>query len=157
LTADALLDQEIETTGPDAADAGARGRYAEAVLPEEMLRLAEELTRVDALDDPVFVAPFVPLFDRRLGPDPGRLGPPLLVIVARPVGPRAMGDFVSARPIDWHGWSKCGARHHAKAAWRALKCVVPQRSKQCILCSRRSARCVDRTGGQRVVYMPLLH
>jgi IS5 family transposase len=40
----------------------------EAVLPEEMLRLAEELTRVDALlDDPVFVAPFVPFFGRRLG------------------------------------------------------------------------------------------
>jgi hypothetical protein len=116
----------------------------EAVLPEEMPRLAEELTRVDALlDDPVFVAPFVPFFDRRLGPDPGRLGtPPLRVIVAR--------------PIDWHGWSKCGARHHAKAAWRSLKCVVLQRSKQWILCSCSSARSVDRTGGQRVVYIPLL-
>src|SRR3954470_13696590 len=40
----------------------------EAVLPEELLRLPEELARVDALlDDPAFFAPFVPLFDRRLG------------------------------------------------------------------------------------------
>lgn len=40
----------------------------EAVLPEEVLRLPEELARVDALlDDPVFFAPFVPFFDRRLG------------------------------------------------------------------------------------------
>ena len=36
----------------------------EAVLPEEVLRLPEELARVDALlDDPVFFAPFVPFFD----------------------------------------------------------------------------------------------
>src|SRR3954447_1069108 len=40
----------------------------EAVLPEELLRLPEELARVDALlDDPAFFAPFVPLFDPRLG------------------------------------------------------------------------------------------
>jgi transposase, IS5 family len=40
----------------------------EAVLPDEVLRLPEELARVDALlDDPVFFAPFVPLFDPRLG------------------------------------------------------------------------------------------
>jgi transposase, IS5 family len=40
----------------------------EAVLPEEVLRLPEELARVDALlDDAVFFAPFVPLFDPRLG------------------------------------------------------------------------------------------
>jgi IS5 family transposase len=40
----------------------------EAVLPEEVLRLPEELARVDALlDDPVFFAPFVPFFDPRLG------------------------------------------------------------------------------------------
>ena len=40
----------------------------EAVLPEEVLRLPEELARVDALlDDPVFFAPFAPLFDPRLG------------------------------------------------------------------------------------------
>ncbi|NMH98255.1 ISNCY family transposase [Pseudonocardia acidicola] len=40
----------------------------EAVLPAEVLRLPEELARVDALlDDPAFFAPFVPLFDPRLG------------------------------------------------------------------------------------------
>src|SRR3954454_15171905 len=40
----------------------------EAVLPEEVLRLPEELARVDALlDDPVFFAPFVPFFDPRSG------------------------------------------------------------------------------------------
>jgi IS5 family transposase len=40
----------------------------EAVLPEVVLRLPEELARVDALlDDPVFFAPFVPFFDPRLG------------------------------------------------------------------------------------------
>jgi IS5 family transposase len=40
----------------------------EAVLPEEVLRLPDELARVDALlDDPVFVAPFAPFFDPRLG------------------------------------------------------------------------------------------
>jgi transposase, IS5 family len=38
----------------------------EAVLPEEVLRLPEELARVDVLlDDPVFFAPFVPFFDPR--------------------------------------------------------------------------------------------
>jgi IS5 family transposase len=40
----------------------------EAVLPDQVLRLPEELARVDPLlDDPVFFAPFVPLFDRRVG------------------------------------------------------------------------------------------
>src|SRR4051794_8960466 len=40
----------------------------EAVLPEEVLRLPDELARVDALlDDPVFFAPFTPFFDPRLG------------------------------------------------------------------------------------------
>jgi IS5 family transposase len=40
----------------------------EAVLPEEVLRLSEELARVDALlDDPAFCAPFVPFFDPRVG------------------------------------------------------------------------------------------
>lgn len=40
----------------------------EVVLPEEVLRLSEELARVDALlDDPAFFAPFVPLFDPRVG------------------------------------------------------------------------------------------
>jgi IS5 family transposase len=40
----------------------------EAVLPDEVLRLSDELARVDAsLDDPAFFAPFVPFFDPRLG------------------------------------------------------------------------------------------
>ena len=40
----------------------------ESVLPEELLRLPEELARVDALlDDPAFFAPFVPFFDPRIG------------------------------------------------------------------------------------------
>jgi len=40
----------------------------EAVLPPEVLRLPEELARVDALlDAPVFFAPFVPFFDPRVG------------------------------------------------------------------------------------------
>jgi hypothetical protein len=52
----------------------------EAVLPAEMQRIAEELTRVDALlDDPVFVSPFVPFFNRRLGRHPAR---PTMAITA---------------------------------------------------------------------------
>src|SRR3954452_8350871 len=40
----------------------------EAALPAEVVRLPEELARVDALlDDPVFFAPFAPFFDPRLG------------------------------------------------------------------------------------------
>jgi hypothetical protein len=40
----------------------------EAALPDEVLRLPDELARVDALlDDPAFFAPFVPFFDPRLG------------------------------------------------------------------------------------------
>ena len=40
----------------------------EAMLPDEVLRLPDELARVDALlDDPVFFAPFVPFFDPRIG------------------------------------------------------------------------------------------
>jgi transposase, IS5 family len=40
----------------------------EAVLPDEVLRLPDELARVDALlDDPVFFAPFAPFFDPRVG------------------------------------------------------------------------------------------
>jgi transposase, IS5 family len=40
----------------------------ESLLPEELLRLPEELARVDALlDDPAFFAPFVPFFDPRMG------------------------------------------------------------------------------------------
>ena len=40
----------------------------EAVLPAELLKLPDELARVDALlDDPVFFAPFVPFFDRGSG------------------------------------------------------------------------------------------
>src|SRR4051794_19898808 len=40
----------------------------EAALPAELLRLPEELARVDALlDDPVFFAPFAPFFDPQMG------------------------------------------------------------------------------------------
>jgi transposase, IS5 family len=40
----------------------------EAVLPQEVLALPEELAQVDALlDDPGFFAPFVPFFDPELG------------------------------------------------------------------------------------------
>src|SRR6201987_5393203 len=40
----------------------------ESVLPEELLRLPEELARVDALlGDSVFFKPFVPFFDPRMG------------------------------------------------------------------------------------------
>jgi hypothetical protein len=40
----------------------------EALLPEEVLRLPEELARVDVLlDDPAFFAGFAPFFDPRLG------------------------------------------------------------------------------------------
>jgi IS5 family transposase len=40
----------------------------EAVLPAELLKLPDELARVDGLlDDPVFFAPFVSLFDPRIG------------------------------------------------------------------------------------------
>ena len=40
----------------------------DAILPEELRRLPEELARVDALlDDPGFFAPFVPFFDPTLG------------------------------------------------------------------------------------------
>src|ERR1700755_3563170 len=40
----------------------------EAVLPAELLKLPDELARVDGLlDDQVFFAPFVPFFDPRIG------------------------------------------------------------------------------------------
>ncbi|ETW26474.1 hypothetical protein MGAST_18570 [Mycobacterium gastri 'Wayne'] len=40
----------------------------EAVLPPELLKLPDELARVDGLlDDPVFFAPFVGFFDPRIG------------------------------------------------------------------------------------------
>ena len=40
----------------------------EAVLPPEVLRLPDELARVDALlDDPAFFGPFKPFFDPRIG------------------------------------------------------------------------------------------
>ncbi|MGH3674285.1 MAG: ISNCY family transposase [Mycobacterium sp.] len=40
----------------------------EAVLPPELLRLPDELARIDGLlDDPVFFAPFEPFFDPRVG------------------------------------------------------------------------------------------
>lgn len=40
----------------------------DAILPSELLVLPDELARVDALlDDPVFLAPFAPFFDPRIG------------------------------------------------------------------------------------------
>ena len=40
----------------------------EAMLPEEVRRLPDELARIDALlDDEAFFAPFVPFFDPRIG------------------------------------------------------------------------------------------
>jgi IS5 family transposase len=40
----------------------------EAVLPPELLKLPDELARIDALlDDPVFFVPFEPFFDPRVG------------------------------------------------------------------------------------------
>jgi transposase, IS5 family len=40
----------------------------ESVLPAELLRLPDELARVDALlDDSALFAPFVPFFDPRIG------------------------------------------------------------------------------------------
>src|SRR5260370_5323546 len=40
----------------------------EAVLPAELLKLPDELARIDQLlDDPVFFAPFEPFFDPRVG------------------------------------------------------------------------------------------
>ncbi|HEY5184988.1 MAG TPA: ISNCY family transposase, partial [Actinomycetes bacterium] len=40
----------------------------ESVWPEELLRLPDELARVDTmLDDPAFFASFVPFFDPRVG------------------------------------------------------------------------------------------
>ncbi|MGH3967975.1 MAG: ISNCY family transposase, partial [Mycobacterium sp.] len=40
----------------------------EAVLPPELLKLPDELARIDQLlDDPVFFAPFEPFFDPRIG------------------------------------------------------------------------------------------
>ena len=39
----------------------------EAVLPDQVLRLPEELARVDALLDDTVFAPFVPFFDPRVG------------------------------------------------------------------------------------------
>ena len=39
----------------------------EAVLPPELLKLPDELARIDALlDDPVFFVPFEPFFDPRV-------------------------------------------------------------------------------------------
>jgi transposase, IS5 family len=40
----------------------------EAVLPPELVKLPDELARVDVLlDDPAFFAPFVPFFDLWIG------------------------------------------------------------------------------------------
>jgi IS5 family transposase len=42
--------------------------WEEAVLPPALLKLPDELARVDALvDDPVFFTPFVPFFELRMG------------------------------------------------------------------------------------------
>ena len=47
---------------------GDQASLFESVLPPELLRLPEELGRVDALlDDSVFFAPFTPFFDPRIG------------------------------------------------------------------------------------------
>ena len=47
---------------------GDRPSEWELLLPPEVLRLPEELARVDAvLDDPVFFAPFAPFFHPVLG------------------------------------------------------------------------------------------
>jgi IS5 family transposase len=47
---------------------GDQGSLWESLLPEEVLRLPEELAQVDALlDDPVFFAPFAPHFDPLIG------------------------------------------------------------------------------------------
>ena len=47
---------------------GDQSSLFESVLPEELLRLPEELARVDAmLDDAAFFAPFVRFFDPRMG------------------------------------------------------------------------------------------
>ena len=63
----------------------------EAVLPEEVLRLPEELARVDALlDDPLFFAPFVPFFDPRLGRP------------YRQAAPRREVEEISPRQASWH-------------------------------------------------------
>jgi len=46
----------------------------ESLLPDEVRRLSEELSRVDGLlDDSAFFVPFVPLFDPRMG----RPSPPM--------------------------------------------------------------------------------
>ena len=43
---------------------GTPGSLREVVLPEEVLRLPDELARVDTLlDDPAFFAAFTPFFD----------------------------------------------------------------------------------------------
>ena len=52
----------------------------ESLLPDEVLRLPEELARVDVLlVDPAFFAPFVPLFDPRMGQRKRERAPRLLV------------------------------------------------------------------------------
>jgi IS5 family transposase len=52
---------------------GDRPPLWECLLPAEVLRLPEELARVDALlDDPAFFAPFAPYFTRRWAGRPRR-------------------------------------------------------------------------------------
>ena len=64
----------------------------ESVLPEQLLRLPEELARVDALlDDLAFLAPFVPFFDPRIG----RPSTPMETYQDQPAGrstDRGLGD-----------------------------------------------------------------
>jgi IS5 family transposase len=52
----------------DVPDQGRTCERVEAALPAEVLRLPEELARLDALlDDPACFAPFAPFFDPRIG------------------------------------------------------------------------------------------
>jgi hypothetical protein len=48
-----------------------------------------------------------------------------------------MGDIVSARPNDWHGWSKCGARHHAETALECLevRCTAAVQAARFSVCA----------------------
>jgi IS5 family transposase len=63
----------------------------EAVLPEEVLRLSEELARVDALlDDPAFFAPFV-----------------------RPPKRKARAGIPASRATTYRGNGGYGARHES--------------------------------------------
>ena len=67
----------------------------ETVPPDDVLRLPEELARVDALlGDPAFFAPFVPFFDPRVG----RPSTPMEVYLcwAMPIAPKPRGGRVKS-------------------------------------------------------------